>query len=364
MRLPGPGRLLPLPVAEARPANEDEPRRRLLDLPLRKPGLPIDAEVEPPFLRPERRTRPRRLRRGPVWDSVRLARWGACAVLLALGLWLGYSRAMASERLKVSRVDVRGGRFLSEGEVRELLGPAVGQNILSLDIEELKTRLRASPWVADATVVRSLPDTLRVEIHERHPLALAELDRLYLMDADGGLVDMHGPRTAAFDLPIVRGLVGLEPGTRRERTRAAGAVLDDLGDLAVVVSEVHPQDDGTVRLVLRGTSDVVVVGDLPCRDRVASFLGLRDQLASRVPAAEYWDLRFEDRIFARPAPSPSPLPAPPAPAATSPVPDEPAPARPLMPEGGLRVLPAVSPAVPPVEAIPVAATVPLPSGGR
>jgi hypothetical protein len=361
MKRPGPGRLLPVPVAEPRPANEDGPRRRLVDLPLRKPELPLDAEVEPPFLRPERRTRPRRLRRGPVWDSVRLARWGACAVLLALGMWLGYSRAMASERLQVSRVDVRGGRFLSEGEVRELLGPAVGQNILSLDIEELKTRLRASPWVADATVVRSLPDTLRVEIHERHPLALAELDRLYLMDADGGLVDMHGPRTAAFDLPIVRGLGGLEPETRRERTRAAGAALDDLGDLAVVVSEVHPQDDGTVRLVLRGTSDVVVVGAPPSRDKVAAFLGLRDQLASRVPAAEYWDLRFEDRIFARPAPSPSPV-TPPAP--SSPIHDEPAEARPLLPEGGLRVLPAVSPQVPPVEAIPVATTVPLPSGGR
>ena len=75
-------------------------------------------------------------------------------------LWAGYSRVMASERLKVGRVDVRGSRFLSEGEVRELLGPAVGENILGLDIDALKARLRASPWVADATVRRTLPDTL------------------------------------------------------------------------------------------------------------------------------------------------------------------------------------------------------------
>jgi hypothetical protein len=80
-----------------------------------------------------------------------------------------------------------------------------------------------------------------------------------------------------------------------------------------------------------------------------------------VPAAEYWDLRFEDRIFAQPAPTPPP---PAAPATSSPIHDGPVPARPLLPEGGLRVLPAVSPQVPPVEAIPVAATVPLPSGGR
>ena len=39
-----------------------------------------------------------------------------------------------------------------KGEVRELLGPAVGENILGLDIDGLKARLRSSPWVADATV--------------------------------------------------------------------------------------------------------------------------------------------------------------------------------------------------------------------
>ena len=89
------------------------------------------------------------------------------ALVVALALWTGYARVMASERLKVARVEVRGSRFLSEGEVRELLGPAVGENILGLDIEQLKARLRASPWVADATVSRTLPDTLRVEMRAR-----------------------------------------------------------------------------------------------------------------------------------------------------------------------------------------------------
>src|SRR5262249_24186282 len=147
-------------------------------------------------------------------------------------LWTGYSRVMASERLRVGKVEVRGGHFLSEGEVRELLGPAMGENILGLDIDALKARLRASPWVADATVSRNLPDTLRVDIRERVPLALAEMDRLYLMDGDGALIDIYGPRTAAFDLPIVRGLAALDAEARADRASRAGALLRDVGDLA------------------------------------------------------------------------------------------------------------------------------------
>jgi cell division protein FtsQ len=219
-------------------------------------------------------------------------------------------------------VDVRGSGFLSEGEVRELLGPAVGENILGLDIEALKLRLRASPWVADATVRRTLPDTLQVDIRERVPLALAELDRLYLMDAGGTLIDIYGPRSAAFDLPIVRGLKGVDDEARRDRARRAGVLLADLGELAAEVSEVRVEPSGDLRVVLRGGFEVLKLGSPPYRKPLLTFLGLRKELRERCPDAEYFDLRFRDRIYAKPAaapasPSAPPLPAAPAPGAAS-----------------------------------------------
>ena len=207
-------------------------------------------------------------------------------------LWTGYSKVMASERLRVGKVEVRGGHFLSEGEVRELLGPAVGENILNLDIEGLKARLRASPWVADATVSRTLPDTVRVEIRERVPLALAEMERLYLMDGDGALIDIYGPRTAGFDLPIVRGLAHVDAEARRERAGRAGALLRDVGELAGEISEVEVEASGDLRIVLRGAGEVVRMGAPPYRSRFVTFLGLRQELRERCPHAEYFDLRF------------------------------------------------------------------------
>jgi cell division protein FtsQ len=217
------------------------------------------------------------------------------------GLWAGYGRVMASDHLKVARVDVTGSHFLSEGEVRELLGPAVGRNILSLDLVELQKRLEGSPWVADAIVRRTLPDTLQVEIRERVPLALAEMGRLFLMDSEGTLIDIYGPRTAGFDLPIVRGLEGTDAGARRGRAERAGALLKDLGDLESEVSEVSVDPSGDLRLVLRGQGEVLLMGSPPYRPRLMTFLSLRKELAERCPRAEYFDLRFRDRIYAKPA---------------------------------------------------------------
>jgi cell division protein FtsQ len=223
----------------------------------------------------------------------------AVGLLAVVGAWAAWQRVFASDRLRVGKLEVRGSHFLSEGEVRALASPVVGENILGLDIEALKARLRASPWVADATVTRALPDTVRVEIHERVPLALAELDRLYLMDEDGGLIDIYGPRTGAFDLPIVRGLLGVEEGSRRDRARRAGVLLADLAELGSEVSEVYVEATGDLRVVLRGAGEVLLFGDPPYRQRLVTFLSLRRELAERAPGAEHFDLRFRGRIFAK-----------------------------------------------------------------
>jgi cell division septal protein FtsQ len=273
--------------------------------------VPIDVGVDDaPFLRPKQRMKARRLRRGPLARAVIVLRLAA-VVLVTLGAALfAYVKTMGSERLKVGKLVVRGSGFLSEGEVRELLGPAMGENILTLDIEALKARLRSSPWVADATVGRNLPDTLKVDIIERVPLALAEVERLYLMDKQGGLIDLYGPRTAAFDLPIVRGLMGVDEEARRERAQRAGALLDDLRDLAAEISEVFVLASGDLRVVLRGSGEVLLLGDGPQRPRLLTFLSLRKDLVERCPDALYFDLRFRGRIYAKKPPTPPPAPAP------------------------------------------------------
>ena len=279
-------------------------RRGLPSEPVREDlvDLTIPAGEESPFLRARARLRPRR--RGPIARLLLVLQVSAIVLLAAVGAWTTYQRVVASERLKVARVEVRGSHFLSEGEVRELLGPAVGENILALDIEALKARLRSSPWVADATVTRALPDTLRVEVRERVPLALAELERLYLMDVDGDLVDVYGPRTGAFDLPIVRGLMRVDPEARRDRARRAAALLGDLEELGGEVSEVFVEPSGDLRVVLRGPGEVLLFGDPPYRQRFLTFLSLRRELAEKAPGAEHFDLRFRGRIFAkRPPPA-------------------------------------------------------------
>ena len=78
-------------------------------------------------------------------------------------------------------------------------------------------------------------------------------------------------------------------------------------------------------MVLRGPGEVLRLGAPPYRSRVLTFLGLREELRARCPNAEYFDLRFKDRIYAKEpltAPTPAPAPAPVTPITTqSPAPE-------------------------------------------
>ena len=84
-------------------------------------------------------------------------------------------------------------------------------------------------------------------------------------------------RAIAQDRDIV-GLMGVDQETRRDRAQRAGALLDDLQGLSADVSEVFVLPSGDVRIVLRGSGEVLLLGEAPFRPRVLTFLSLRKDL--------------------------------------------------------------------------------------
>ena len=80
--------------------HEDRRQRGLRIVPTELPA-PLE---EAPFLRPNRRTRVRRARRGWMGRSILLLEATGGVFIVASALWVSYSRVMASERLRSSRL--------------------------------------------------------------------------------------------------------------------------------------------------------------------------------------------------------------------------------------------------------------------
>ena len=271
-------------------------------------GLPATAGIAVPsdrrFRRPD--VRPARRKRLSVL-AVRLtaAALGA-ALLVAIGSWC-VSAALRSRLIAISHVLVHGNARLSNGEVEALIDGIRGQSLLLVDLDQYRKRLMDSPWVADATLWRVLPSTVEVRIVERTPMAVARLgQQLYLVDREGVIIDGFGPQYRDFDLPIVDGLIAAPsaggPPVDRERVQLTGRFLDAMQarpDLRQRLSQVDVSSPRDVVVLLDEDAALLHLGDDHFVDRLRTYFELAPKLHERVPAIDYVDLRYDERIYVR-----------------------------------------------------------------
>jgi cell division protein FtsQ len=257
----------------------------------------------------------RRSRSRPVRHSRLRSRWWwqllrstAVIGLLAFG---GYEAALygvSASSLSVRHIVVDGNQRLSTGEAGALLDGLKGENVLAVDLELWRERLRASSWVADAELRRRLPATIVVHITEREPIGIARLrDDLFLVDAAGGVIDEFGPRYADCNLPIIDGLlVAGDQGSKVDESR--GRLVADMvadmkrrPDVAQMVSQIDVTNAHDLKVLLDGDPAVIRLGEAHFLDRIWSYVGLQASLRERVPAIDYVDLRFDNRVYVGPS---------------------------------------------------------------
>ena len=273
---------------------------------------PIPAPADRRFRRAH--TKPAR-RRGRLTVLRRMLRVVVLVGLGAFAAYRGSDAVMQARMLEVDTIAVQGNVRMDAGEVLAVLDGLRGENIVLTDLEAWRRRLLASPWVREAELRRRLPSTIEVFMSERAPMAIGRLDgNLYLVDEHGVVIDSYGPQYADLDLPIVDGLTVMppEPGQpaseapRADEVRAALAaqVIASLRtdpDLARRLSQLDVSDRYNVSLILADDQAVIHLGHERFLPRLKSYVELAAALRERVPDIEHVDLRFEDRIYVRPA---------------------------------------------------------------
>jgi len=125
----------------------------------------------------------------------------------------------------IKAVTITGARELTENEILSLAGVSPRNSLIFLNVADLRARLRAVPFIKDASVTKLFPNRLLIEVEERQPYALWQKDgSISIVSADGTVIDdLHDARYE--NLPLVTG-EGAN-GKIAEYT----ALLDAAGDL-------------------------------------------------------------------------------------------------------------------------------------
>ena len=297
------------------PVREELDDARLLDL---------DVEDESPFLRGQKRVS---VRRGslPKKTASRLT-WGAMALTLVLlcGMAVAalYHYGERSWRFRVDSsddIEISGLDNVTRSQVVEVMGGDIGRNIFFIPLAERKKQLEQIPWVESASVMRFVPNRLRVEIHERTPVAFARVgSKILLVDATGTLMELPAAGKKKYSFPVILGTNPGEPlSTRAARMKIYCDVMRQLDSSGAHysqdLSEVDLSAPDDVKVLVSDPQGEVLVhlGSSKYLDRYKIYVTHVQQWRQQFVKLESVDLRYDRQIIVNPdlggAMEPAPL---------------------------------------------------------
>jgi cell division protein FtsQ len=193
---------------------------------------------------------------------------------------------------RIRAIALSGHQHVSREEVLATAGITGSTSLLFLDVDRARERLKANPWIADASLLKLYPGELQISIKEREAFALWQKDGRLSVIADDGTVLEPFVAPSLLRLPLVVGLGA------QARAKPFLTLLDRYPELRDVVRAAVLIADRRWNLRLKNGIDV----QLPesqveaALDRLVA-LDREKNLTTRDIATI--DLRLPDRVTVR-----------------------------------------------------------------
>jgi cell division protein FtsQ len=292
---------------ELYPPSADSAREEMDDARL----VDLDVDEESPFLRGQKRVSARRSSL-PKKTANRLL-WAIVAATLCCVAGLAvaslYHYGEHSWRFRVDSsddIEVMGMQNVTKVQIMEVMGADIGRNIFFIPLAQQRAQLEQIPWVESASVMRFVPNHLKVEIHERTPMAFARVGpRMSLIDGGGTLMELSPKHKYSF--PVILGMNPGEPlstrGPRMKTYREMVRELDSGGArYSQDLSEVDLSDLEDVKVRVNDPAGDVLVhlGSSDYLRRYKIYISHAQGWRQQFQKLESVDLRYDNQIIVNP----------------------------------------------------------------
>lgn len=263
------------------------------------------------FFRPENVENIRRNYRGIQLRSLlRVALNGAVAAAVIAAAVIAWRHTQSDARFAVRQVQVTGTVHTSRAAIDSLAHSYVGLNLFRLDIDRVRRDLTSLDWVSRIEIEKALPDTLRIRIVERTPLALQVVGgALRYVDENGVAFAELSPAAGDSDLPII---IAGNPGDSARAVQLIRRLRTEDAAVFARISEVRPLLPHGFALFDRELNATVFAEEDDVSSKWREWWAIAAAEKYRPGDVAYADLRFNGRIVVKPV-RPAVAPVTPAP---------------------------------------------------
>jgi len=279
--------------------------------------MPIEIDDEDE--RPGVRSKPRRFGEEPVRPWWRPAtRFGR--ILLGTGVVIVFSAVAVSvhalksylehdSRFRIAgttNIQATGLAQVSREQMLPVFGEDIGRNIFFVPISERRKQLEQIPWIEHATVMRLLPDQIRISVTERKPIAFVRQGSQVALVDSNGVVLTEPPAMMAqhhYSFPVVTGIDGRDPiAARRARMEVYQRLISQLDSngqhLSDQISEIDLADPEDARVLMpeQGTDIVAHFGEDHFLERYQRYKAHIAEWRQQYPKLAEVDLRYDQQV--------------------------------------------------------------------
>jgi len=249
------------------------------------------------------------------WPASRTGR-----VLLAMGA-VAVLGALTAGGLTLKRFIERDARFriadteniqaiglteVTRAQLLPVFGEDLGRNVFFVPLNARRKQLEQIPWIQQATVMRLLPDQIRVSVVERKPVAFTRHgQQIGLVDPSGVLLGMSASSMAAhhYSFPVVTGIdAGDSADARRSRM---GLYLRMMAELdaegkhnSEQISEIDLTDPEDARVLMpeQGSDILAHFGGDRFLERFQRYQAHIAEWRQQYPHLASVDLRYDSQV--------------------------------------------------------------------
>jgi cell division protein FtsQ len=297
--------------ARAKMTQESASERSTARRSARPAGGDDEDREEDAFLRARRRVPVRRglipaSRRGRITAVAAVVFAIVALLLLVVGIRNFFRDDPRFRIASSSSIQIMGNSQVTRPELLSVFGSDLGRNIFFIPLRARRASLEDLPWVEHATVMRLLPDQLRVAIVERTPVAFVRHgNTIGLVDAHGVLLHLPPAAMAAkhYSFPVVTGISDKDPlSVRAARMHLFQQFVNDLDSggtkVSTQLSEVDLSDPEDIWALLpaQGSDIQVHFGDSDFLARYRSYQQHLPEWRQQYPHLTSVDMRYENQV--------------------------------------------------------------------
>jgi len=260
--------------------------------------------------------------RNPWWRPASTA--GRVFILLAalsllsgcaISAYLLKSYLDRDERFRIagaSNLQATGLTEVSREQLMPVFSQDFGRNVLFVPLSERRKQLEQIPWIERATVMRLLPDQIRISVVERQPVAFVRQgQQIGLVDANGVLLAMPPAMMAQhqYSFPVITGISDHDtPASRKTRMEVYQRLLDELDangqKISEQISEIDLTDPQDARVLMpeQGGDILAHFGEDRFLERFERYKAHINEWRQQYPKLAAVDLRYDQQVVLEMAP--------------------------------------------------------------